>query len=39
LVDPFAEKKRPWKTWVVLGVVVVAVVMLWYQGVFAGLMG
>lgn len=39
LVDPFAEKKRPWKTWVVLGVVVVAVVVLWYQGVFAGLMG
>lgn len=39
LVDPFAEKKRPWRTWVVLGVVVVTVVVLWYQGVFASLPG
>ncbi|TFH76021.1 hypothetical protein E3V39_06035 [Gammaproteobacteria bacterium LSUCC0112] len=39
LVDPFAEKKRPWKTWVVLSVVVVAVVVLWYQGMFASLLG
>jgi hypothetical protein len=39
LVDPFADKKRPWKTWVFLGAVVVAVGVLWYRGVFAGLVG
>lgn len=37
LSDPFAEKKKPWKTWLFLLVVVVVVVVLWRQGVFAGL--
>jgi hypothetical protein len=39
LIDPFAEKKRPWKTWVVLGGAVIVVAALWYRGVFAGLLG
>lgn len=39
LIDPFAEKKRPWKTWVVLGAAVIVVAALWYRGVFAGLAG
>lgn len=39
LDDPFAEKKRPWKTWLfLLGLVIVAIV-LWRQGVFAPLLG
>ena len=37
--DPFAEKKRPWKTWLFLILLVVALVLLWRQGVFAGLTG
>jgi hypothetical protein len=39
LSDPFAEKKRPWKTWIFLVLVVIALVLLWRQGVFAGLLG
>jgi hypothetical protein len=39
LIDPFAEKKHPWKTWVVLSMAVIVVAALWYQGVFAGLLG
>jgi len=39
LIDPFAEKNRPWKTWVVLSITVIVVAALWYQGVFAGLLG
>jgi hypothetical protein len=39
LIDPFAEKKRPWKTWIVLSMTVIVVAALWYQGVFAGLLG
>jgi hypothetical protein len=39
LIDPFAEKKRPWKTWIVLSMTVIVVAVLWYQGVFAGLLG
>ncbi|MDP3516237.1 MAG: hypothetical protein Q8S94_03630 [Pseudohongiella sp.] len=39
LADPFAEKKRPWKTWAVLGTVIVIVAVLWYRGVFASLLG
>jgi hypothetical protein len=39
LIDPFAEKKHPWKTWVVLSMAVIVVAALWYQGVFAGLQG
>lgn len=35
--DPFEEKKSPWKTWVLLAVVAVAIVVLWYQGVIASL--
>jgi hypothetical protein len=39
LSDPFAEKKRPWKTWLVLVVLAVVLAVLWRQGVFAGLLG
>ncbi|MDP2286807.1 MAG: hypothetical protein Q8L06_21965 [Pseudohongiella sp.] len=39
LADPFAEKKRPWKTWAVLGTVIVIAAVLWYRGVFASLLG
>lgn len=37
--DPFAEKKRPWKTWLFLAALVILLVVLWRQGVFAGLLG
>lgn len=39
LVDPFADKKRPWKAWVFVGVLIVAVGVLWYRGMLAGLGG
>jgi hypothetical protein len=39
LEDPFAEKKKPWKAWLFLAVVVVVLLVLWRQGVFAGLFG
>lgn len=39
LTDPYAEKKRPWKTWLFLAAVVVVVAVLWYRGVFTGLAG
>jgi hypothetical protein len=39
LDDPFAEKKRPWKAWLFLAVVVIVLLVLWRQGVFAGLFG
>ncbi|MDO9478088.1 MAG: hypothetical protein Q7L07_15370 [Pseudohongiella sp.] len=39
LADPFAEKKRPWKAWAVLGTVIVIAAVLWYRGVFASLLG
>ena len=39
LSDPYAEKKRPWKAWLFLLLVVIALVLLWRQGVFAGLLG
>ena len=32
LDDPYAEKKRPWKTYVFLAVVVIAVAAAWQQG-------
>jgi len=37
--DPFAEKKRPWKTWLFLVVLAVVLAVLRRQGVFAGLTG
>ena len=37
--DPFAEKKRPWKTWLFLLALAVALLVLYRQGVFAGLLG
>jgi hypothetical protein len=33
LSDPFAEKSRPWKTWLFLFLLAVVVVVLWQQGV------
>ncbi len=39
LSDPFAEKKRPWKTWIFLAVLVIALVVLWRQGMIANLLG
>jgi MFS family permease len=33
LNDPFAEKKRPWKTIVVALILLIAAVVLWHQGV------
>jgi len=35
LVDPFAEKKRPWKLYLVLAALLGAVLVLWRQGYFA----
>jgi len=32
LSDPFAEKKRPWKAWLVLAAIVVALVAAWQLG-------
>ena len=37
--DPFADRKRPWKTWLLLAVIVVALVVLWRRGVFAAVLG
>jgi hypothetical protein len=37
--DPFADKKRPWKTWLFLLVLAVALVVLWREGVLAALLG
>lgn len=39
LHDPFADKKRPWKTWLFLVALAVLLVVLWRRGVFAGLLG
>lgn len=39
LSDPFAEKKRPWKAWLFLVVLLVLLVVLWRQGVFPGFVG
>jgi hypothetical protein len=38
LKDPYAEKKRPWKTWIFLLAVLIVLVLLWRQGMFAGLL-
>ncbi|PWB51837.1 MAG: hypothetical protein C3F18_08830 [Nitrosomonadales bacterium] len=34
LVDPFAEKRRPWKTYLFLAALAVALVWMWWRGVF-----
>jgi hypothetical protein len=34
LVDPFAEKKRPWKLYVALVVIAAAAAFLWQRGYF-----
>ncbi|MDO9188354.1 MAG: hypothetical protein Q7U24_00675 [Sulfurimicrobium sp.] len=34
LVDPFADKRRPWKTYLFLITLVVALVWMWWRGVF-----
>ncbi|HRP35803.1 MAG TPA: hypothetical protein PLI48_07980 [Gammaproteobacteria bacterium] len=39
LQDPFAEKKRPWKTWLFLLALAVVLLVLYRQGMFAGLLG
>lgn len=39
LQDPFAEKKRPWKTWLFLLALAVVLLVLYRQGVLAGLLG
>ena len=36
LSDPFAEKKRPWKLWLLLAVIVVGLVAGWQLGLTAG---
>ncbi|MBF8259510.1 MAG: hypothetical protein HW377_1884 [Actinobacteria bacterium] len=35
LADPFAEKKRPWKLYLVLAAILAAALVLWRQGTFA----
>jgi hypothetical protein len=39
LQDPYAEKKRPWKTWLFLIALLVVAIVLWRLGVFATLLG
>ena len=39
LQDPFAEKKRPWRAWLFLVLLVVALFLFWRQGLLAGLLG
>jgi len=39
LVDPFADKKRPWKTWLFLLLVVAALLVAWRQGWLERLLG
>ena len=39
LRDPYADKKRPWKTLVVLGLLAFVLVVLWRQGILGGLGG
>ncbi|MFU8820535.1 MAG: hypothetical protein ACNA8G_03165 [Gammaproteobacteria bacterium] len=38
LSDPYADKKRPWKSWLFLVLLLVVIVVLWRQGVLAGLL-
>lgn len=37
LDDPYAEKKTPWKAWVLLIMVTIIIVVLWQQGALSGL--
>ena len=39
LDDPFAEKKRPWKAWLFLVVLVIIVIVLWRRGILVPLFG
>lgn len=39
LQDPFAEKKRPWKTWLFLLALAVVLLVLYRRGVFAAFLG
>jgi len=39
LSDPYADKKRPWKTWLFLVLLLIIAVVLWRQGMLAGLLG
>lgn len=39
LADPFAEKKRPWKLWLVLIVIAAALAELWRRGMLTQLLG
>jgi hypothetical protein len=37
--DPFADKKRPWKTWLLLAMIAALLMVLWRRGVFAAALG
>ena len=37
--DPYAEKKRPWKTWLFLVLLVTALALAWRQGLLDSLLG
>jgi hypothetical protein len=39
LSDPYADKKRSWKAWLFLVVLLILAVVLWRQGILAGLLG
>ena len=39
LDDPFAEKQKPWKAWLIGAVVVIVLLVLWRQVAFAALFG
>jgi hypothetical protein len=39
LSDPYADKKRPWKTWLFLLVLVAALAWAWRQGLLESLVG
>jgi hypothetical protein len=38
LSDPYADKKRPWKTWLFLVLLLIIALVLWRQGMLAGLL-
>jgi hypothetical protein len=37
--DPFADRKRPWKTWLLLAMIAALLMVLWRRGVLAGVLG
>jgi hypothetical protein len=39
LSDPYADKKRPWKTWLFLIALAAVLAELWRRGILAGLLG